>query len=122
MPNSIILFKNGKLKDAEEKAVETYFSNSYLFDKFFGREILPIEKYEYSNVSGPEFVKYFSYSSAQKELADFSEWLKQFEKSKRFQEIKEKYIEINKRLLNEDDYEMRSYLLSQLGQLPGKDI
>lgn len=114
---TLILFKNDKLKDAEQKAIETYFSNSYLLDKFFGREILPIKKYEYSNVSGPEFVKYFNYSSSQKELSDFSEWLKQFEKSKRFQEIKEKYIEINKRLLHEDDFEKRSYLLSQLRQL-----
>jgi hypothetical protein len=113
---TLILFKNVKLKDAEQKAIETYFSNSYLFDKYFGREIIPIEKYEYSNVSAPEFVQYFTYSSEQVGLIDFTEWLKQFEKSERFQMIKEKYIEINKRLLNEHDYEMRSYLLSQLNQ------
>ena len=114
---TLILFKNAKLKDAEEKAIKTYFSNSYLFDKYFGREIVPIEKYEYSNVSTAEFVQYFHYSSEQVELADFSKWLSEFEKSEQFQKIKEKYIEINKRLLLEDDTEMRGYLLAQLRQL-----
>ncbi len=114
---TLILFKNGKLKDAEQKAIEIYFSNSYLFDKYFGREIIPIEKYEYSNVSTAEFVQYFHYSSEQKELADFSEWLLEFEKSEIFQNIKEKYIEISKRLLHEEDTEIRGYLLGQLRQL-----
>ncbi|WP_347840009.1 hypothetical protein [uncultured Draconibacterium sp.] len=93
---TLILFKNGKLKDAEQKAIETYFSNSYLFDKFFGREIIPIEKYEYSNVSTTEFMQYFTYSSEQVEFADFSAWLMEYENSERFQMKKEKFIEINK--------------------------
>jgi hypothetical protein len=118
---TLILFKNGKLKDAEQKAIETYFSNSYLFDKFFGREIISIEKYEYSNMSAPEFVQYFNYSYEQVGLTDFTEWLWQFEKSERFQMIKEKYIEINKRLSNEEDYETRLYLLKQIDQLSGKN-
>lgn len=118
---TLILFKNGKLKDAEQKAIETYFSNSYLFDKYFGREIIPIEKYEYSNVSNAEFVKYLNYSSEQEELADFTEWLREFEKSERFQVIREKYIEINKRLLHEEDYETRLYLLKQIDQLSCKN-
>ena len=114
---TLILYKNGKLKDAEQKAIETYFSNTYLFDKFFGREIIPIEKYEYSNVSTPDFMQYFTYSSEQVEFADFSEWLMEFENSELFQTKKEKFIEINKRLLHEEDTEMRGYLLSQLRQL-----
>ena len=113
----LILFKNGKLKDAELKAIETYFSNSYLYDKYFGREIIPIKKYEYSNMTGSEFVQYFNYSSTQIELNDFTEWLLNFEKSERFQTIKEKYIAINKRLLIEEDYETRKYLLMQIDQL-----
>lgn len=119
---TLILFKNGKLKDAEQKAIETYFSNSYLFDKFFDREIIPIEKYEYSNVSGPEFVQYFNYLFAQKEWDDFLEWLLEFEKSERFQKIKGKYTKINKRLLQEEDTEMRGYLLGQLRQLRSSDL
>lgn len=114
---TLILFKNGKLQDAKQKAFETYFSNSYLFDKFFGREIIPIEKYEYSNLSTTEFVQYFNYSSEQVEFADFSEWLLEYENSERFQKIKEKYIEINKRLLHEEDTELSGYLLGQIRQL-----
>ena len=113
----LILFKNGKLKDAESKAIETYFSNSYLFDKYFGREIIPIKKYEYSNMTGSEFVQYFNYSSTQIELNDFTEWLLNFEKSERFQTVKEKYIKIHKRLLTEEDNETRKYLLMHIDQL-----
>lgn len=114
---TLILFKNGKLKDAEQKAIETYLSNSYLFEKYFGREIIPIVKYEYSNISTAEFVQHFNYSSEQKEFADFSGWLSEFEESERFQNIKDKFIKINKQLLHEEDPEMRGYLLGQLRQL-----
>ena len=62
-------------------------------------------------------MQYFTYSSEQVEFADFSEWLTEFESSKLFQMKKEKFIEINKRLLHEGDTEMRGYLLSQIRQL-----
>ncbi|NQU54867.1 MAG: hypothetical protein HQ522_20285 [Bacteroidetes bacterium] len=114
---TLILFKNGKLKDAESKAIETYFSNSYLIDKYFGKEIIPIRKYEYSNMLSSEFLEYFNYSSSQTELNEFSEWFFNFLKSERFQKIKEKYLEINKRLLSEEDYETRKYLLLEIDHL-----
>jgi hypothetical protein len=114
---TLILFKNGKFKDAEIKAIECYFSNSYLFDKYFGKEIIPIKKYENSNMSSSEFVNYFNYSSSQTELNEFSEWLLNFERSEKFQKIKEKYLRINKRLLSEEDYETRKYLLLEIDQL-----
>lgn len=46
---------------------------------------------------------YFKYSSGQAELLDFSDWLI-------------KFIEINKRLNNEDDIETRGYLINQISQ------
>ncbi|MBW8331836.1 MAG: hypothetical protein K0M40_07440 [Prolixibacteraceae bacterium] len=114
---TIILFKNARLKDAESKALEAYFSNSYLFDKFFGRPIMPIEKYEYSNFDIPEFTDYLAYSKNQTELSDFGDWLADFEKSERFEKIKAKFLEINKRLKTETDIETRGLLLQQLRQL-----
>ena len=86
-------------------------------DDNYGREIIPIEKYEYSNMTGSEFVQYFNYSSTQIELNDFTEWLLNFEKSERFQTVKEKYIKIHKRLLTEEDNETRKYLLMHIDQL-----
>src|SRR5438876_962575 len=60
---TIILFKMNKLKDAEKKAFQTFCSNTYLFDKYFGKPIVRIEKYEGSNVGEPEFLNDFPYSS-----------------------------------------------------------
>ena len=114
---TIILFKIGKLKDAESKAIQTYFANSYLFDKYFERQIIPIEKYENSNLDIPEFAEYLTYSKSQNELSDFSEWLADFEKSEKFEKVKNKFLEINKRLKTENDIETRSYLLQQINQL-----
>jgi hypothetical protein len=114
---TIILFKLEKLKEAESKAIQTYFANSYLFDKFFERQIIPIEKYENSNLDIPEFAEYLNYSKNQIELNDFAEWLANFEKSENFREIKSKFHEIGKRLKTETDTETRRYLLKQLYQL-----
>jgi hypothetical protein len=114
---TIILFKLKKFKEAESKAIETYFANSYLFDKFFERPIFPIEKYENSNLEIPEFAEYLNYSKNQIELNDFAEWLADFEKLEKFKEIKSKFHEIGKKLKNENDTETRRYLLKQLYQL-----
>jgi hypothetical protein len=37
---TIVLFKTGKLKNAEKKVFQTFCSNTYLFDKFFDRQII----------------------------------------------------------------------------------
>lgn len=114
---TIILFKNNKIKDAESKAIITYFSNSYLFDKFFDRPIIPIEKYEYSNLNIPEFTEYLTYTKNNTYLIDFADWLADFEKTDRFEKIKIKFLEITKRLKTETDAETRSFLRRQLNQL-----
>ena len=114
---TIILFKTGKLKDAEKKAFETYCSNTYLFDKYFGRPIIPIDKYEYSNVDIPQYTDSFEYASGQTELADFSNWLSNYLSTDKFIKLIEKFIDIHKRLKSEHDIETRGYLLQQVRQL-----
>jgi hypothetical protein len=108
---AIILFKNGKIKDAERKSVEAFFRNTYIFDKFFGRQIIPIVKAEYSNIDIPEYTEYFKYSFKQQELADFAKWLMEFEQSERFKSVIEKFIKARIRLKTEKDPEMRHYLV-----------
>jgi hypothetical protein len=114
---TLILFKSGKLKDAEQKAFKTFCSNTYLFDKYFGKPIVPIEKQEYSNIDIPEFTEYFKYSSTQPELEDFSRWLDHFISSEKFRAIKQKYIDIHIRLKTERDKETRTYLILHANQL-----
>jgi hypothetical protein len=114
---TIILFKCGKLKEAAKKVFETYCSNTYLFDKFFGRPIIPIDKYEGSNLEWASFTKYFEYSSKQPEFTDFSEWLDKLIKTDDFESRCDKYIDIYKRLKTEHNFETRHNLIMQANQL-----
>ena len=99
----IILFKKGNTKKAEKKAFETFCSNTYLFDTFFGRSVTPIDKWESSNLENAAFSKHLGYSSCQIELSDFSEWLKKYMLTEKFIKLSTKYIDIQKRLKTEND-------------------
>ena len=114
---TIILFKNNKIIEAERKILETFFSNTYVIDKFFGREIIPIQKSENSNVEEPGFCEYFEYSASKLELQDFILWLENFEKSEKYKRITTKFIELNKLLLDEDDFGTRKRIIEQEREL-----
>jgi hypothetical protein len=72
---TIILFKSGKTKEAEQKAFQTFCSNPYWFDKYFSRSIKPLDIWNSSNLTTPAYTEALEYSSEQVTLADFSEWL-----------------------------------------------
>jgi hypothetical protein len=114
---TLILFKTGKLKEAEKKAFETFCSNTYLFDKFLGREIMQIDKFEGSNLETTEFANYMKYLSSQVELKDFSLWLENYIATDKFQKLSTTYIEIYKKLKTEKDRETRGNLIDQVAQL-----
>ena len=117
---TIILFETGKTKEAEKKAFQTFCRNTYLFDKYFGRQIIPIDKWEGSNLEIPEYTKYLDYSSEQKELADFTDWLNTLISTEAFINKSNKYIDIKNRLKTEDDQETRNYLIKAANQLKQK--
>ncbi len=115
---TIILFKTGRLKEAEKKAFQTFCRNTYLFDKFFSKEIIPIDKWEGSNLEVAEFTKSsFDYIHSQDNLTDFSEWLNNFIKTEKFIQQSNKLIDINMLLKNEKDSDMRWNLIQQADQL-----
>lgn len=115
---TIILFKTGRLKEAEKKAFETFCSNTYLFDIFFGRQVTKLEKWEGSNLEKQEFAdNQFCYSNKQDNLADFSEWLDKFIATEKFILLSNKYLDIQKRLATENDTETRHYLIQHERQL-----
>lgn len=115
---TVILFKTGRLKEAEKKAFQTFKINVYLLDKFLDRPITKIDKWESSNLDTIEFATdHFEYSSKQENLLDFAAWLDEFTKKETFIKLKNKYIEIEKQLKNEKDFEKRSYLVAQAYQL-----
>jgi len=117
---TIILFKTENLRSAEQKAFETYCSNTYIFDKFFSRPIIPHDKYEFSNIDTPAFADYFNYSSEQTDLVDFSEWLDKFSQTEKFVSASQKFIDISKRLKTENDTKTRSNLIKQARDLTAR--
>ncbi|WP_234364147.1 hypothetical protein [Lunatibacter salilacus] len=89
-----------------------------MFDKFFGRPIDKIEKWESSNLETAEFaIDYFDYTHTQENLTDFAEWLNRLTQTEQFIALADKYLEIYTRLQNEEDFETRSYLVNQASQL-----
>ena len=101
----IILYKKGNIRNAEKKAFETYCSNTYLFDTFFNRSIIAIDKWEDSNLAKPAFAKNLGYSCEQIELADFSEWLSNYYFSEKFNKLSNSFIAIQKRIKLDNDKE-----------------
>jgi len=95
---TITLFKTGDLKHAGKKAFETFMSNTYLFDKFYNKEFLEFEKWEGSNWEMQETADYLPYLATDSNLLDFSNWLKNFLKSKLFNEGANEFIEIQKQI------------------------
>lgn len=114
---TIILFKTDRVNETEKKVFETFCCNSYVIDKFFGRPVVPLDKYEGSNIDIPDFVDYFNYSSEQPDLIDFSKWLDNYTRTDKFKAASRKYIDIYIRLKKENDIETRSYLIQQAKQL-----
>ncbi|MDX2285190.1 MAG: hypothetical protein NW241_13580 [Bacteroidia bacterium] len=115
---TVILFKTGRRKEAEKKAFETFRANTYLFDKFFGRPVVPIEKWEWSNLAQPAFaVSYFSYSCTQENLRDVAAWLEGLTQSGKFAQLMDQFIGLATALLHERDPERRGLLLQQARQL-----
>lgn len=114
---AIVLFMNGKIRDAERKIFETFCGNTYIIDKFFGREIIPIDKWEGSNLETPEFTKYFQYAATDEKLTGFAEWLNSFIATENFSSSAKKFLEIEKKLESAKDYETRRSLLTEQRKL-----
>lgn len=115
---TIILFKTGKLKEAEKKAFETFCTNAYLFNIFFGRQVTKIEKWEGSNLETKDFAdNQFCYSNKQDNLTDFSDWLEKFTTTEIFFQLSNKYLDIQKRLRTENNTETIRRLIQHERQL-----
>ena len=115
---TIILFKTGRLKEAERRAFQTFSLNTYIFDKFFGRAINPIEKHEFSKTESAEFaIEHFGYSCQQENLLDFGAWLSTFIDSAKFKAISARLIDIQIRLNDEENFTKRENLIREADQL-----
>lgn len=114
---TIILFKTGRTHEAERKAFQTFFSNTYLFDKFLEKEFLQLDKWEGSNWEQSSLTEHFNYSKNDSNLIDFVIWLESFLTSQKFYGIASEFIEIEKRLKDEPVGRTRSELVERCFKL-----
>lgn len=115
---AVILFKTGRIREAEKKAFNTFTRNTYLFDQFFGRPVQKIDKWEGSGMESVEYATdYFSYSCKQEVLSDFAHWLEKLLATEKFIALSSSFMDIYKRLEHERDISARMGLIQQADQL-----
>jgi hypothetical protein len=108
---TITLFKTKRIELAEKKAIQTFASNTYIFDEFLQKESLQFEKSESSNWEYEQLVQNFKYSKNQDNLIDFKEWLESFIKSDKFYDFTNKFIYLKQKLENEPTGKLRTKLI-----------
>lgn len=97
----------------KDKVFQTFYSNPYLFDKFFGRPIQRLDMWHSSNFEKPEYVDALLYFSQQVDLQDFAEWLGGIITEDQFIHRADRYVEIQKLLGNEREPAMRRKLVAE---------
>jgi hypothetical protein len=107
---TLILFKTGNLKEAEKKACQTFFSNSYFLHKFLGIEV---ESLIESKNSNPELAGNLIYSKDDPELIEFCAWLDSLLKSEKFKQFAKELTDIENKLETESTGQMRSALVKR---------
>ena len=113
----VILFKNGKIKEAEQKAIETFCADIHLLNSFLGRPHAISESWEDVPRTEGISAEYFCSLRTHISLTDFAEWLTGFVATERFLAIAGKYIDLRRQLQGEHDLEQRQYLVAQLGAI-----
>ncbi len=97
--------------------MENLCSNVYVFDKFFGRAITPPDDSNQSDHEVNYIDNYFKYAATQPELADFADWLNEFQQTAKFKDGEKKFIALQKQLDTTSDFEARGYLIKAKNQL-----
>jgi hypothetical protein len=96
----IIRYKTKKIAMAQMLAEQTYFANTYIFDEYFGRPKVPVERYLNSKTATFNWLSNFPYKSNQEDLEDFSEWLDDYLKTDRFVSVKNQILQFEDQLKN----------------------
>ncbi len=114
---AFILFKCNKFQEAEMKAHETYFSNTYLFDKFLEKEFLQHDKEENVCWERESITNILSYNYKDTEFLEFSDWLLKVLNSRFFLDKANEFIEIEQQLKNEPVGKKRSALVNRISKI-----
>lgn len=114
---TFILFKCSKLKLAEHKAHRTFFSNTYLFDKFLGKESLQLDKSENTSWELASLTEHFTYTNKNPEFIEFASWIETVLHSREFLDKANEFIKIKQQLKNEPVGQRRSELVQKTSKI-----
>ncbi len=110
---TLILFQNGQLPQAAQKALETYYADIHLFDHFLGRPRRPSEPWEEAREDAA-YTAYWEALGRQANWGEFTQWLATWTATESFQANATRFIDLKRQLHGEKDWEKRGYLVSQL--------
>jgi hypothetical protein len=111
---TLILFRNGRLQDATQKALATYRADTHILDRFLGRPVPHAEPWEDAPLDAASYAAYFDSLGGQAALADFGEWLGALTLTEAFLTDASRFIDLHRQLHGEADPERRRYLVRQL--------
>lgn len=114
---TFILFKCNNLKQAEEKAHRTFFSNTYLFNKFLGKEQPGHDKSENSSWELVSLTEHFNYTKTNIEFIEFSRCIETILSSRTFLSKANEFIKIEQLLKHEPVGEKRSELVKKSSKI-----
>jgi len=114
---TILLFKDGKLREAASAAFQTFCSNPYWIGRFLGRPVVRLDIWHSSNLMQVEYTEALTYTRDQPGLADFGDWLQELTTTEDFARRSSRYVEIYRQLKSETDKESRRRLVEETFQL-----
>jgi hypothetical protein len=103
--------------EAEKKAHRTFFSNTYLFDKFLEKPALHLDKNESSSWEFESLVHYFFYSSKDTEFLEFAEWIEIVLQNRIFLDKANEFVALERQLKDEPIGKRRTQILNRLSKI-----
>lgn len=95
---TFVLFKCNKLIEAEKKLHLTFFSNTYLLDKFLEKEFLDLDKNESSSWEFKSLTEHFNYNRRELEFIEFANWIELKLQARMFLDKANRFVEIEQLL------------------------
>lgn len=118
--SAILLFKTGRLREAAIAVFRTFCSNPYWIDRFLDRPVVQLDIWHSSNLMQVGYTQALTYTNAQPDLLDFSDWLRQLITTDDFVRRSIRYVEIYRQLNAELDKASRHRLVEEAYEMQEK--
>ena len=111
---TIILFKQGKLKEATRQATATFRADRQLLARFLGQPAPPAEAWENPPLAAEAYARYFATLGSPNILLDVAEWVGKLMSTEVFRTSAQQFSDLHRQLHGEQDGAKRQHLLAQL--------